>query len=569
MGNRIVSALESGVSGVSFVSRAASGVLIEWVEDGVAMSVVRDADAGTVVLQARFGTSVSVEVLVFNASGLYVGSDGDYLPTVFSQELRMPGGPSGFVPVMGGFNPLTGRVTSSVASVSGHSVTSPAIGALMAQLDTGLAPQVITCLGDSTGNDYGIDWFPLLADKIAAAFPAYTVTHRGWSDTLQAYDKPERVQTGTDGDMYLTTGPGMNTQLICADTEANSITGDLSIAVKIAFDVFPPTTSVDVCGKCNAAGDRSLYLTIDTAGKPKFQWSVDGTNLISRTCSAALVPNADGSLPWLGCTLDVDNGAGGFDVKFWTSSDAVSWTQLGATSTATPETSVFDSTAEWILGGRGGVMWSVAGKMYAMRVYADTAFSVPVLDFSAGMMDAYSKAASDPQGNSWTIPSSSTGAFYGAPEITVLNGSVAGSDISYVLDSTRLAKQVAMQPNLVFVNHGHNSGAGGAYLLPSAFVTAYATLCDAIQTAWPRAGIVAVAQNPKGTPVEQRLIDIHAMRVASTRQYAASKNYALIDAYGALYGHPELMLDDGVGAHPTPAGQQVWRDAAWEIFKTW
>lgn len=53
-------------------------------------------------------------------------------------------------------------------------------------------------LGDSTGA--GITrWVYLLAQRLAALFPAYTVLYRAWNDTGQTYDAAVTLQTGTAG----------------------------------------------------------------------------------------------------------------------------------------------------------------------------------------------------------------------------------------------------------------------------------------------------------------------------------------------------------------------------------
>jgi hypothetical protein len=58
----------------------------------------------------------------------------------------------------------------------------------------------------------------------------------------------------------------------------------------------------------------------------------DGAVSPGQTASAA-VPFTPGQTGWVRATLDVDNGAGGYEVKFYSSTDGVTWTQIGVTRT--------------------------------------------------------------------------------------------------------------------------------------------------------------------------------------------------------------------------------------------
>lgn len=59
---------------------------------------------------------------------------------------------------------------------------------------------VLTVLGDSTGVTIigtQVRWTYLVAQQLAARYPAYTVKHYAWNDTNQNYDAPLTIQTGT------------------------------------------------------------------------------------------------------------------------------------------------------------------------------------------------------------------------------------------------------------------------------------------------------------------------------------------------------------------------------------
>jgi hypothetical protein len=491
----------------------------------------------------------------------------------------------GFARVPAGEVPLTvkmsgGRVVPNVGGVAFDlSLTSAAVGAFIAKLRTGLLPACMTLLSDSTGNEWGVEWFPKLGERIAQKYPAYTLTHRQWNDVKQAYDAPIYPYIGTAGLRYLTAGASRGSQLSIADNAATSLTGDQAHLYLIGLDAFPPATLIDVAGKSGAAGQRGIYLSIGTDGKMTLTWSVDGTATLAKTSTVAIPPNTDGSLPWIGWSLDVDNGASGNDVKFWTSADGITLTQLGATVTTAGTTSVFDNTASMIFGGRTGQFWAanVQGRLYACRVYADATFTVPVCDLDMGMASGYGSAlvapftskVQDAAGQTWTATTTS-GAFVGSPEITMMNGAWSGQVIAYALDNTRQPKLTPKESDLLFINYGHNEGKTRT---PAAFAADYKTLSNAVIARWPYVGIVANLQNPETAAKTQIYIDTHAMRWPAIRALAAAQGYAVIDAYSAFMADQrglDALVNVGDGTHPTPAaGSPLWLETAWSIFAPW
>jgi hypothetical protein len=81
----------------------------------------------------------------------------------------------------------------------------------------------------------------------------------------------------------------------------------------------------------------------------QFRWYPLGTaasEIIAN--STASVPFAANETGWVKVTLDVDNGAGGYDVKFYTAADETDdptvWTQLGSTVTGGSTTAIFAGT---------------------------------------------------------------------------------------------------------------------------------------------------------------------------------------------------------------------------------
>lgn len=134
------------------------------------------------------------------------------------------------------------------------------------------------------------------------------------------------------------------------DNIDNSITGDIDIRVLVSLDDWTPAADRTLFSKYNTVGDqRSFRMYVDTGGVFKFAWSTAGTlgSLITESGpSTAAYP--DGTSRWLRVTMDVDNGGGNREVRFFDSPNGVVWTQLSLVTGAV--TSIFNSTASLLVG---------------------------------------------------------------------------------------------------------------------------------------------------------------------------------------------------------------------------
>lgn len=139
------------------------------------------------------------------------------------------------------------------------------------------------------------------------------------------------------------------------DSAAVSITGDIDLRMDAALAVWTlPTTQQFLISKI-PGGDpnRDFGFSVLTTGKLRLQWSPDGTaaSQLVKDSTVALTAAALSRLQTR-VTLDVDNGAAGNDVKFWTRAialglpltDHTNWTQLGATVTTAGTTSIHNGT---------------------------------------------------------------------------------------------------------------------------------------------------------------------------------------------------------------------------------
>lgn len=145
------------------------------------------------------------------------------------------------------------------------------------------------------------------------------------------------------------------------DTAALSIVGDIDIRVDLRLTDW--TVSGRLASKWTTAGNqRSWVLDSNTSGSPVLYWSTTGANEFSATATVPL-PQTTGRQT-VRATLDVDNGAAGRTVTFYTGPSVDGpWTQLGDPVVQAGVTSIFDSTAVLI-----GPTTVGSAEVYALKV---------------------------------------------------------------------------------------------------------------------------------------------------------------------------------------------------------
>lgn len=142
------------------------------------------------------------------------------------------------------------------------------------------------------------------------------------------------------------------------DASALDIIGDLDARVWVTMADWTPGTSTTLFGKWSSP-NLSYELSILTSGALQFGFSTSGSNVGTATSSAtnggaALATGiTDGTIKWVRVTFDVDNGASGKSVAFYTSDDGVTWTQLGVTQTSATAVTTWSGTASLAIGATG------------------------------------------------------------------------------------------------------------------------------------------------------------------------------------------------------------------------
>jgi hypothetical protein len=183
------------------------------------------------------------------------------------------------------------------------------------------------------------------------------------------------------------------------DSANLSITGDIDVRVDVRFDDWD--TFGGLANKLSGASQRSWAFYKNASGTLTFAWSADGSALLTATSTTAVVVPASGRLA-VRVSLDVDNGAAGKDVKFYTASSIDgSWTQLGSTVTTATTTSIFDSTASVQI-GRSNFGTGIVGRLYAFQLYQGIAGTLRA-DVDLSDEEPGPGPFTDGQSVSWTL----------------------------------------------------------------------------------------------------------------------------------------------------------------------
>jgi len=122
--------------------------------------------------------------------------------------------------------------------------------------------------------------------------------------------------------------------------------------------------------------------------------------------STVAVGATDGATTWVRATLDVDNGGGQYEVRFYTSADGSTWAQLGTTKTGSVGvTSVQATTAALEVGSySGGASGVATGKFYRAQVLngigGTTVFDA---DFTTGITSGGQTTFTESSSNAATV----------------------------------------------------------------------------------------------------------------------------------------------------------------------
>lgn len=211
------------------------------------------------------------------------------------------------------------------------------------------------------------------------------------------------------------------------DAAALDIVGDIDVRAHVVLEDWTPAGNSALVGKWTPSGNqRSYLLEVTTSGLLRFAWSNDGTATLQADSTVAPTVS-DGDDLWVRATLDVDNGAAGRTVTFYTSTDGSSWAQLGSPVTTAGVTSIFASTAVLEVGSHSvGTADLLTGLVASAEVRSGIAGAV-VADPDFDLEVAGTTSFVDDSGLTWTLTSPAVlGAAGSATETSITVSTPAG-----------------------------------------------------------------------------------------------------------------------------------------------
>jgi len=190
--------------------------------------------------------------------------------------------------------------------------------------------------------------------------------------TLAGYLPYLRLMGGASG-----ANPDDGGYAVTPDAAALDLTGDLDVRIDVEPEGWRREGLTPLIMKADVTEDEwSWIFAINADGTLQFRWSDDGTQVDASShirTSTAAVPATSGRLT-LRVTLDVNNGAAGHTVTFYTGTAGVggAFTQLGAAVVTAGTTSVFASASRLMIGALDNGTTSTVftgGSRYGGRVY--------------------------------------------------------------------------------------------------------------------------------------------------------------------------------------------------------
>lgn len=194
------------------------------------------------------------------------------------------------------------------------------------------------------------------------------------------------------------------------DSAAVSVTGDLDLRIDAALVSWASGLSQHFFAKNSGTPNISYDFILQGSGVLQATISQDGSTSPVNVASTVAIGFTAGSRGWARVTVDIDNGAGGVDVKFWKSTDynadtgTGSWTQIGTTRTvAGALTNIKDGAAQVSVGANNaGTGNLLNGKVYRTLIYSGIDGS-RVADFNPNLASDGATSVVAATGETWSL----------------------------------------------------------------------------------------------------------------------------------------------------------------------
>lgn len=223
----------------------------------------------------------------------------------------------------------------------------------------------------------------------------------------------QRVDCPVGGYLSLPGSPGA----YASTPNPGVLPGDLEIIVTAGRDDDwrPPGNDTLAAHYDSGSNQRSWRLNVDSigdddpalVGRPLLSWSTDGTSSLTFAGATERIPIDPYGVGRLRVLLDVDNGAGGWTVTFYSrETDEADWVQLGEQITGSGITSLFNASAvpysagAWYATGTPNELFT--GRIYDLRVRNGSAGTVIVDADFTDHLDG-TRTFTDDAGRDWTV----------------------------------------------------------------------------------------------------------------------------------------------------------------------
>jgi hypothetical protein len=214
-------------------------------------------------------------------------------------------------------------------------------------------------------------------------------------DVVQTTAASQPLLLAHEGANYWWNGGVNGNYCSTPSSAANSIVGDIEFT---AYIDYKNNGTLQIIHSKSLAVTNFCYDTyIDSANKLVLQYSLNGISALSGTCSVSLGSTYIG---WVKINRISSTGV----IKFYTSTDGITYTQLGGDISGTSG-NIFNSTASLAIGAyRNGFDIPFSGKIYRATI-SNSIGGAPVVDFNPNQ---YNAATSQTQwtsstGEVWTI----------------------------------------------------------------------------------------------------------------------------------------------------------------------
>lgn len=190
---------------------------------------------------------------------------------------------------------------------------------------------------------------------------------------------------------------------------AIALTGDLDVRALISSDDWTPSIQMGLVGKWTLTGNqRSWLFALGTGGNLQFYTSTDGANSVL-TSSDVPIPIGSGPL-LVRATIDVDNGAAGRTITFYTATATATgiqtgpWTTLGPAKIVATAITLFNATGaplevgSWNIGANANMV-GITHQMQLRSGINGTLVANPAFDAQATNTLNFA----DSTGRTWTV----------------------------------------------------------------------------------------------------------------------------------------------------------------------